>query len=93
MSLFKEGTNTTVYTFQTYLQVACGYVAARVVVILPQTYLPLYLIDTLKMDRVGSNNYVMYVECTLYLYIVVIGVLTLTCNGSACSGAITYLTL
>ena len=35
------------------LQVACGFVAARIVVVLPQTYLPFYLIDTLNMDRVS----------------------------------------
>lgn len=40
--------------FNNYLsqQTACGFVAARYVVILPQTYIPLYYIDTLKMDKV-----------------------------------------
>ena len=42
------------------LQVACGFVAARVVVILPQTYLPLYLLDTLNMDRVRISMYIIW---------------------------------
>ena len=35
-----------------HLQVACAFVAARVVILLPQGFIPLYLLDTLKMDRV-----------------------------------------
>lgn len=35
----------------------CAFVTARIVFILPQTYLPLYLIDTLHMDKVGAHYF------------------------------------
>ena len=43
-----------------YTQTACGFVAARYIVILPQTYIPLYFIDTLGMDKVEPNPKIMH---------------------------------
>ena len=47
------------FMFLLNLQVICAFVSARAIVILPQTYIPLYLIETLGMDRVSE-----YMHCT-----------------------------
>lgn len=38
------------------LQVICGFVSSRMIYLLTQSYLPLYLLNTLKMDRVSCDN-------------------------------------
>ncbi len=38
------------------MQAACGYAAARLMIILPQTYIPLYFLNTLHMDKVGVRH-------------------------------------
>lgn len=39
-----------------YMQVGCLFVSARMLILLPQSYLPLFLTDTLKMDPVSIKN-------------------------------------
>ena len=50
-------------------QVCLGYIAARFVVILYQTYQPLYYIDTLMMDKVSFSLFLLKYYCYVcFLY-------------------------
>ena len=40
------------------MQAMCGFVTARIIFIVPQTYLPIYLTDTLKMSKVYYTTYI-----------------------------------
>ena len=51
------------------IQVICAFVSARAIVILSQTYIPLYLIETLGMDRVSEYIVCMYVCGARHLFI------------------------
>lgn len=42
------------------LQAICGFVTARIIFVVPQTYLPLYLTDTLRMKKVRFAGGDMY---------------------------------
>lgn len=45
------------------LQAACGYTAARVMIMVPQNYIPLYFTDTLYMDKVSPKQALHSTEC------------------------------
>ena len=37
-------------------QTACAFATAKVIYLIPQIYMSLYLLDTLKMDKVGMEG-------------------------------------